>query len=186
MALEKRLNREAPKSLLVSFLFTVRRLLRIATFVLILVLLLPKVFLLFDNPKNASFSATLLEARDVVLKKSAPLLHHYIPTDIAGADHSDWILIGLLAIDVVGSAAMKAGEDLPIFILRRLAVMFVDIRPREIDELADMLLAQDIQVADVLNGCGVGRHAGACPYLRAASAVLRGPPPVDRQAPDPG
>lgn len=104
--------REAPKSFVVSFLFTVRRLLGIATFVLVLVLLAPKLFLFFDNPKSASFSATLLEARDVVLKKAAPLLHRHIPTNIAGADRSDWILIGLavLITFLSGSLAQRSQQ----------------------------------------------------------------------------
>lgn len=114
---------EAPKSFLASFLFAVRRLLGIATFVLVLVLLLPKVFLLFDNPKSASFSATLLEARDIVLKKSAPLLHHYVPTNIAGADRSDWILIGLAMIVtfIAGSLAQRNQQSLNRRILRKSA-----------------------------------------------------------------
>ncbi|MCG2672803.1 hypothetical protein ACFPFP_38495 [Bradyrhizobium sp. GCM10023182] len=116
-------HREAPKSFLVSFLFTVRRLLGIATFVLVLILLVPKLFLLFDNPKSASFSATLLDARDVVLKKSAPLLHQYIPTNIAGADRSDWILIGLamLVTFIAGSLAQRSQQSLNRRLLRKSA-----------------------------------------------------------------
>ena len=105
--------REAPRSLVASFLFTARRLLGIATFALALTLLAPKLFLFFDNPKNASFSATLLDARDVILKKATPLLHHYVPTNIAGADRSDWILIALaiLITFVVGSLAQRSQQS---------------------------------------------------------------------------
>ncbi|WP_143198016.1 adenylate/guanylate cyclase domain-containing protein [Bradyrhizobium sp. AS23.2] len=112
--------REAPNSFIVSFLFTARRLLGIATFVLALALLTPKLFVLFDNPKSASFSATLLDARDVILKKSTPILHRYIPTHIAGADRSDWILIGLaiLITFVVGSLAQESQKSLNRRLLR--------------------------------------------------------------------
>ena len=51
--------------------------------------------MLFDNPKNATIPATLFEARQYVLSKSVPVLHRYVPTNIAGSDRSDWILIGL-------------------------------------------------------------------------------------------
>ena len=112
--------REAPKSVLVSFLYLARRLLGIATLVLALTLLAPKFFLLFDNPKSASLSATLLDARDVILKKSAPILHRYIPTNIAGADRSDWILIGLaiLVSLVVGSLAQRSQQSFNRRLLR--------------------------------------------------------------------
>ena len=113
-------HREAPKSFVVSFLFTARRLLGIATFALALALLAPKLFVFFDNPKSASFSAILLEARDVILKKAAPLLHHYIPTNIAGSDRSDWILIGLaiLITFVVGSLAQRSQQSFTRRLLR--------------------------------------------------------------------
>ncbi|WP_156948716.1 hypothetical protein [Bradyrhizobium sp. WSM1417] len=112
--------REARKSFVVSFLFTARRLLGIATFALALTLLAPKLFLLFDNPKGASFSATLLDARDLILKKASPLLHHYIPTNIAGADRSDWILIGLaiLVTFTVGSLAQRSQHSFNRRLLR--------------------------------------------------------------------
>lgn len=112
--------REAPKSFLVSFLFTARRLLGIATFALVLALLAPKLFLFFDNPKSASFSSALLETRDVILHKSAPLLHRYIPTNIAGADRSDWILIALAVLTtfLVGSLAQSCQQSLNRRVLR--------------------------------------------------------------------
>lgn len=115
--------REAPKSALVSFLFGIRKLLGIATFVLIVVLLGPKLFVLFDNPKGAAFSALLFEARDYILKKSVPVLHRYVPTNIAGSDRSDWILIGLaIFITVIsGSFAQRAQTALNRRLLRKSA-----------------------------------------------------------------
>ncbi|MGY3346725.1 MULTISPECIES: hypothetical protein [unclassified Bradyrhizobium] len=68
--------REAPKSYVVSFLFAARRLLGIANFALALTLLAHKLFLFFANPKSASFSATLLDARDVILKKACSFDEH--------------------------------------------------------------------------------------------------------------
>lgn len=91
-------------------LFGLRKLLGIATFALIIVLLGPKLFVLFDNPKNATIPATLFEARQYILSKSTPVLHKYVPTNIAGSDRSDWILIGLaMAITIFsGSMAQRA------------------------------------------------------------------------------
>jgi class 3 adenylate cyclase len=95
---------------LVHFLFGIRKVLGIATFALIIILLGPKLFVLFDNPKSAAVSASLFEGRDYILKKSGPVLNHYIPTNIAGSDRSDWILIGLAIVltMVSGSIAQKA------------------------------------------------------------------------------
>ena len=59
----KVVHREAPKSILVHVLFGLRKLLGVATFALIIVLLGPKLFVLFDNPKNATIPAKLFEAR---------------------------------------------------------------------------------------------------------------------------
>ena len=87
--------REAPKSILVHVLFGLRKLLGVATFALIVVLVGPKLFVLFDNPKNATVPAKLFEAREYIFSKSVPVLHRYVPTNIAGSDRSDWILIGL-------------------------------------------------------------------------------------------
>lgn len=102
--------REVQRSALVHFLFGIRKVLGIATFALIIILLGPKLFVLFDNPKSAAVSASLFEGRDYILKKSGPVLNHYIPTNIAGSDRSDWILIGLaIALTMVsGSIAQKA------------------------------------------------------------------------------
>jgi class 3 adenylate cyclase len=102
-------SREAPKSALVLFLFGIRRLLGIATLVLIIILLGPKLFVLFDNPKSATFSALLFDWRDYVLKKSVPVLHRFVPTNIAGSDRSDWILIGLAVFITMisGSVAQR-------------------------------------------------------------------------------
>lgn len=112
--------REAPKSFLVSSLFVARRLLGIGTFALVLALLAPKLFLFFDNPKNGSLSSSLLDARDFILKSSAPVLHRYLPTNIAGADRSDLILIALafLATFVVGSLAQSSQQSLQRRLLR--------------------------------------------------------------------
>ena len=63
------IHRDAPKSLLVYSLFAIRKLLGIATFALIVVLLGPKLFVLFDNPKNATVPAMLFQGRDYILKK---------------------------------------------------------------------------------------------------------------------
>lgn len=102
--------REVQRSALVHFLFGIRKVLGIATFALIIILLGPKLFVLFDNPKSAAVSASLFEGRDYILKKSGPVLNHYIPTNIAGSDRSDWILIGLAIVltMVSGSIAQKA------------------------------------------------------------------------------
>jgi class 3 adenylate cyclase len=102
--------REVQRSALVHFLFGIRKVLGIATFALIIVLLGPKLFVLFDNPKSAAVSASLFEGRDYILKKSGPVLNHYIPTNIAGSDRSDWILIGLAIVLTVvsGSIAQRA------------------------------------------------------------------------------
>lgn len=114
---------EIPKTALVRFLFSVRRLLGIATFALIVILLGPKLFLLFDNPKNASFAAILFDARDFVLKNSVPVLHRYIPTNIAGSDRSDWILIGLaiLVTIISGSFAQRTQTAVNRRLLRKSA-----------------------------------------------------------------
>jgi class 3 adenylate cyclase len=115
--------REAPKSALVSFLFGIRKLLGLATFVLIVVLLGPKLFVLFDNPKGAAFSALLFEGRDYILKHTAPLLHRYVPTNIAGSDRSDWILIGIAILITVisGSLAQRAQTAVNRRLLRKSA-----------------------------------------------------------------
>lgn len=115
--------REAPKSALVSFLFGLRKLLGLATFVLIIVLLGPKLFVLFDNPKGAAFSALLFEGRDYILKHTVPLLHRYVPTNIAGSDRSDWILIGIAILITVisGSLAQRAQTAVNRRLLRKSA-----------------------------------------------------------------
>jgi class 3 adenylate cyclase len=91
-------------------LFGLRKLLGLATFALIIVLLAPKLFGLFDNPKKATIPATLFEARQYILSKSVPVLHRYVPTNIGGSDRSDWILIGLaIAVTIFsGSIAQRA------------------------------------------------------------------------------
>ena len=105
---------ETPRSPLVHFLFAIRKLLGVATFALVIVLLGPKLLVLFDHPRSASFSALLFEGRDYILKKSAPILNHYVPTNIAGSDRSDWILIGLAVLITIvsGSAAERAQTSL--------------------------------------------------------------------------
>ncbi len=115
--------REAPKSALVSFLFGIRKLLGLATFVLIIVLLGPKLFVLFDNPKSAAFSSLLFEGRDYVLKHTVPVLHRYVPTNIAGSDRSDWILIGIAILITVisGSLAQRAQTAVNRRLLRKSA-----------------------------------------------------------------
>lgn len=115
--------REAPKSALVSFLFGLRKLLGLATFVLIIVLLGPKLFVLFDNPKGAAFSALLFEGRDYILKHTVPVLHRYVPTNIAGSDRSDWILIGIAILITVisGSLAQRAQTAVNRRLLRKSA-----------------------------------------------------------------
>lgn len=82
----------------------------LATLALIVVLLTPKIFALFDNPKNAALSATLLEGRDFILKRSVPILNQYIPTNIGGSNRADWILIALAIIVTIvsGSIAQRA------------------------------------------------------------------------------
>jgi class 3 adenylate cyclase len=116
-------RREAPTSVLVSFLFGIRKILGVAVFVLIIVLLGPKLFILFDNPKNAKFAAILFDGRDFILKKSIPVLQRYIPTNIAGSDRSDWILIGLAFIIMAffGSIAQRAQMGLNKRLLRKSA-----------------------------------------------------------------
>lgn len=116
-------NREAPTSFLVGTLFTLRRILGLATFALIVVLLAPKLLLLFDNPRNASFSAVLFDARDMVLKHSVPVLHRYVPTNVAGADRSDWILIALAVVLTffVGSLANRSQQAANRKLLRKSA-----------------------------------------------------------------
>jgi class 3 adenylate cyclase len=114
---------ENPKSPLVHFLFGIRKLLGVATFALVIVLLGPKLLVLFDHPRNASFSALLFEGRDYILKRSAPILNHYIPTNIAGSDRSDWILIGLAVVITIvsGSLAERAQTSLNRRLLRKSA-----------------------------------------------------------------
>jgi class 3 adenylate cyclase len=102
--------RDAPTPPLVHFLFGLRKLIGIATFALIIVLLGPKLFVIFDNPKSASLSSFLLEGREFILKRSVPVLHRYIPTNIAGSDRSDWLLV-MIAIGMtvfVGSIAERS------------------------------------------------------------------------------
>jgi len=115
--------REAPKSTLVHFLFGIRKLLGIATFALIIVLLGPKLFVLFDNPKGAAVSALLFEGRDYLLKMSVPVLNRYVPTNIAGRDRSDWMLIGfaILITIVSGSIAERAQTALNRRLLQKSA-----------------------------------------------------------------
>lgn len=104
-------HREAPKSILVHALFGLRKLLGVATFALIIVLVGPKLFVLFDNPKNATVPAKLFEAREYVLGKSVPVLHRYVPTNIAGSDRSDWILIGLaIAVTIFSGAVAQRAQ----------------------------------------------------------------------------
>lgn len=107
-------HRAAPTSFLVSFLFGIRRILGVAVFALIIVLLGPKLFALFDNPKSASFSAVLIDGRDYIMKSAAPMLRRYLPTNIGGSDRSDWILIGLgMALTLFfGSIAQRAQTSL--------------------------------------------------------------------------
>jgi class 3 adenylate cyclase len=116
--------REVQRSALVHFLFGIRKVLGIATFALIIILLGPKIFVLFDNPKSAAISASLFEGRDYILKKSGPVLNHYVPTNIAGSDRSDWILIGLAIVltMVSGSIAQRAEVAENRRLLRRSAL----------------------------------------------------------------
>jgi class 3 adenylate cyclase len=104
-------------------LFGLRKLLGIATFALIIVMLAPKLFVLFDNPKNATIPAKLFEARQIILSKSTPVLHRYVPTNIAGSDRSDWILIGLaVAVTMLsGAVAQRAQTALNRRLLRKSA-----------------------------------------------------------------
>jgi class 3 adenylate cyclase len=115
--------REAPKSTLVHFFFGIRKLLGFATLVLIIVLLAPKLFMLFDNPKGAAFSALFFDGRDYILKKSVPVLHRFVPTNIAGSDRSDWILIGLAILITIisGSIAQRFQTALNRRMLRKSA-----------------------------------------------------------------
>ena len=116
-------HREAQKSFFVHLLFLVRRILGLATFALIVVLLAPKGLALFDNPKKAAVSAMLFDGRDFVLKKSVPVLNHYFPTNIAGSDRSDWILIGLAVLLTIisGSVAQRAQTNYNRQLLRKSA-----------------------------------------------------------------
>ena len=115
--------REAPTSAVVYFLFSIRKLLGIATFCLIVLLLGPKLFVLFDNPKNATVPALLAQAHDYVLKNSAPVLKRYVPTNVAGSDRSEWILVGIAIIVTMisGSIAQRAQTAQNRRILRRSA-----------------------------------------------------------------
>jgi class 3 adenylate cyclase len=115
--------REAPRSALVHFLFGIRKLLGLATFALIIVLLAPKLLVQFDNPKGAAVSAFLFEGRDYILKKSVPVLNRYVPTNIAGSDRSDWILIGLAILITIisGSIAQRVQVALNRRLLRKSA-----------------------------------------------------------------
>lgn len=108
---------------MVSLLFGIRRLLGVATFALIVVLLSPKLFLLFDDAKHASVSAILLDGRNFILKNVAPVLHRYIPTNIAGSDRSDWILVALAVLITVisGSVAQRAQVSLNQRLLKKSA-----------------------------------------------------------------
>jgi hypothetical protein len=78
--------------------------------------------LAFDNPKNAKFAAILFGGRDFILKKSAPILR-YVPTNIAGSDRSDWILIGLSFVVTIffGSLTQRAQTALNRRLLRKSA-----------------------------------------------------------------
>jgi hypothetical protein len=99
-------HRQASQSVLVHFLFGIRELLGSATFALIVVLLGPKLFILFDDPKKATVPAMLFEGRDYILNKSVPVLHRYVPTNIAGSDRSDWILVGLAVFVTIVSGSI--------------------------------------------------------------------------------
>lgn len=116
-------HREAPTSPLVFLLFGVRKILGVAVFALVVVLIGPKLFLLFDNPKNATIAAVLFDGRDYILKNAVPVLKRYVPTNIAGADRSDWILIGLAVIItmLVGSLAQRSQMALNRRLLRKSA-----------------------------------------------------------------
>jgi class 3 adenylate cyclase len=91
---------------LVSLLFGIRRLLGLATLALIVILLSPKLLLLFDDAKHATVSALLLDGRDFIIKNAVPVLHRYIPTNIAGSDRSDWVLIGLAVLITMLSGSL--------------------------------------------------------------------------------
>ncbi len=108
---------------MVSLLFGIRRLLGLATFALIVVLLSPKIFLLFDDAKHARVSAVLLDGRDFILKCAVPVLHRYIPTNIAGADRSDWVLVALAVLITIisGSLAQRAQVALNRSLLKKSA-----------------------------------------------------------------
>ncbi len=116
-------HREAPTSALVTFLFAIRKVLGLAVFALIIVLLGPKLFVLFDNPKSATIAAVLFDSRDYVLKHTLPVLKRYVPTNIAGADRSDWILIGLAIVVTIffGSLAQRTQTSLNRRLLRKSA-----------------------------------------------------------------
>ncbi|MBR0697754.1 adenylate/guanylate cyclase domain-containing protein [Bradyrhizobium lablabi] len=99
-------HREVPISALTRILFAIRKLLGLATVVLVIVLFGSKLFVFFDNPKHAAVPATLSAARDSVLKTAAPVLNRYVPTNIAGSDRSDWILIGLAIVITILSGSI--------------------------------------------------------------------------------
>lgn len=99
---------DAPKSALVDFAFFVRKVLGIGTFVLVVIMFGPKLFALFDNSKQATLPTAILEGRDIVLKFAAPILKKYIPTNIAGADRSDWILAALaIAVTMISGTIAR-------------------------------------------------------------------------------
>lgn len=99
----------AKRPLSISLLFLLRRLLGWVTLALIIVLLGPKLLAYADNYKSFPLSTGLLEARDSVMRVAAPVLRRAMPTVIAGADRTEWILCGLslLLTMIVGGIAER-------------------------------------------------------------------------------
>ncbi len=82
-------------------------LLRWLILIAIVLLLAPHALAYFDKPHGYAATDYALRQRDQLLRFVGPKLREQIPTQIAGKDRTDWILVAGLAVVAIGAASMR-------------------------------------------------------------------------------
>ena len=73
----------------------------------IVLLLAPHALAYFDKPHGYAVTDYALRQRDQLLRFVGPKLKEQIPTQIAGKDRTDWILVAGLAVVAVGAGSVR-------------------------------------------------------------------------------